>query len=59
MAKFPYLSLEANEADMGAVIVGCSSHCELRFGNHSEVPANFSIYSGERASGAFMVTPTQ
>jgi len=43
IAKFPYLSMEVTTADFGEVLVGKSAEHILRFGNHSMVPANFTI----------------
>eukprot|EP00201_Polytomella_parva_P002062 CAMPEP_0175076276 /NCGR_PEP_ID=MMETSP0052_2-20121109/22612_1 /TAXON_ID=51329 ORGANISM="Polytomella parva, Strain SAG 63-3" /NCGR_SAMPLE_ID=MMETSP0052_2 /ASSEMBLY_ACC=CAM_ASM_000194 /LENGTH=531 /DNA_ID=CAMNT_0016345347 /DNA_START=36 /DNA_END=1628 /DNA_ORIENTATION=- len=43
IAKFPYLSLEQTTVDFGEVVVGSKVHRTIRFGNHSPVPANFSL----------------
>jgi len=58
-AKFPFLSLQSTEADMGAVVVGCSSRHELQLGNASDVPANFSVWAAGRGDGAFSISPMQ
>jgi hypothetical protein len=41
--KFPYLSLDAPSVDFGEVLLGKSSEALVRFGNHSQVPAHFSV----------------
>jgi hypothetical protein len=46
MAKFPFLSLESDAIDMGAVVVGQTAEAFVRFGNHSPVPAAFSLSAG-------------
>lgn len=48
MAKYPYLSLEAGSVDFGCVLVGRCAEAAVRFGNHSPVPAHFTL---ERVSG--------
>lgn len=60
MAKFPYLSLEKRCLDMGNVTVGLTAKGAVRFGNHSAVPANFSVaLIGGSDDGAISVQPMQ
>lgn len=58
MAKFPFLSLEADCVDLGDVVVGQTAEAYIRFGNHSSVPANFFLAAGQGShDGAISVQP--
>jgi hypothetical protein len=60
--KFPYLSLEQTAVDMGEVLVGSNAVAEVRFGNHSQVPAHFKLVPDPDcilSPAVFDVTPTQ
>jgi hypothetical protein len=60
MAKFPFLSLESSCVDFGSVVVGQTADASVRFGNHSAVPAHFSLAAaGGSGDGAFSIQPTQ
>lgn len=60
MAKFPFLSIEQSCADFDDVVVGVTSESVVRFGNHSAVPANFTVTAaGGSADGAFSIQPMQ
>ncbi|GIL85005.1 hypothetical protein Vretimale_9849 [Volvox reticuliferus] len=43
IGKFPYLSVEQAGVDFGPVVVGQRVERVVRFGNHSMVPANFTV----------------
>ncbi|GLC34162.1 Cilia- and flagella-associated protein 65 [Pleodorina starrii] len=43
IGKFPYLSVEQAGVDFGPVVVGQRVERMVRFGNHSMVPANFTV----------------
>lgn len=60
MAKVPFVSLETQQLDMGHVTVGAAAEACVRFGNHSAVPARFSIQpAGGSDDGAFSIQPSQ
>lgn len=60
MAKFPFLSLESDCVDLGGVVVGQTAEAFVRFGNHSPVPAQFSVAAGLGChDGTIRVQPTQ
>ena len=59
--KVPYLSLEAASLDFGEVLLGKSSEASVRFGNHSQVPAHFTVVHetlpGAEKSGRLLGKP--
>jgi hypothetical protein len=58
MAKFPFLSMETNCVELGSVMVGQTSEAFIRFGNHSQVPANFFLAAGPGShDGTISVQP--
>jgi hypothetical protein len=61
IGKFPYLSVEQAGVDFGPVVVGQRVERTVRFGNHSVVPANFSIAHDDEGAndGVFSVTPAR
>lgn len=60
MAKFPFLSLETGCLDFDSVVVGQMAERCVRFGNHSMVPAHFSLVpAGGSGDGVFSIQPTQ
>lgn len=59
IGKYPYLSIEQTLVDFGDVVVGKSAERMLRFGNHANVVANFSVEHDSPANdGVFSVGPT-
>ncbi|EFJ47120.1 hypothetical protein VOLCADRAFT_92245 [Volvox carteri f. nagariensis] len=61
IGKFPYLSVEQAGVDFGPVVVGQRVERVVRFGNHSMVPANFTVSHDPEGpdDGVFTIGPTR